>query len=61
MCSAIIPTRWPRFWPVPCKVKRNAVFPVKNFGSQMAPFYTILPLWVGSLLMAVTLKTTVSR
>lgn len=45
----------------PVKVKRNAVFPVKNFGSQMAPFYTILPLWVGSLLMAVTLKTTVSR
>ena len=28
----------------PVKVKRNAVFPVKNFGSQMAPFYTILPL-----------------
>lgn len=26
----------------PVKVKRNAVFPVKNFGSQMAPFYTIL-------------------
>ena len=45
----------------PVKVKRNAVFPVKNFGSQMAPFYTFLPLWVGSLLMVVTLKTTVSR
>ena len=45
----------------PVKVKRTAVFPVKNFGSQMAPFYTFLPLWVGSLLMAVTLKTTVSR
>ncbi|HCH21589.1 MAG TPA: YhgE/Pip domain-containing protein [Bifidobacterium sp.] len=45
----------------PVKVKRTAVFPVKNFGSQMTPFYTFLPLWVGSLLMAVTLKTTVSR
>ena len=45
----------------PVQVKRTAVFPVENFGSQLAPFYTILPLFVGSLLMAVTLKTTVSR
>ena len=42
-------------------MKRTAVFPVKNFGSQLAPFYTILPLFVGSLLMAVTLKPGVSR
>ena len=45
----------------PVQVKRTAVFPVKNFGSQLAPFYTILPLFVGSLLMAVTLKPSVSR
>ena len=45
----------------PVQVKRTAVFPVKNFGSQLAPFYTILPLFVGSLLMAVTLKPGVSR
>lgn len=45
----------------PVQVKRTAVFPVENFGSQLAPFYTILPLFVGSLLMAVTLKPGVSR
>lgn len=45
----------------PVALNRTAVFPVENFGSQMTPFYTFLPLWVGSLLMAVTLKTTVSR
>ncbi len=45
----------------PVALKRTAVFPVENFGSQMTPFYTFLPLWVGSLLLAVTLKTTVSR
>ncbi|NMM98522.1 YhgE/Pip domain-containing protein [Bifidobacterium olomucense] len=45
----------------PVKLKRKAVFPVENFGSSMAPFYTLIPLWVGSLLMVVTLKTTVSR
>ncbi|OZG59201.1 phage infection protein [Bifidobacterium myosotis] len=45
----------------PVQLKRKAVFPVADFGSSMAPFYTLIPLWVGSLLMVVTLKTTVSR
>ncbi|PJM77705.1 YhgE/Pip domain-containing protein [Bifidobacterium felsineum] len=45
----------------PVQLKRKAVFPVANFGSSMAPFYTLIPLWVGALLMVVTLKTTVSR
>ncbi|PLS31825.1 phage infection protein [Bifidobacterium margollesii] len=45
----------------PVGVTRRAVFPVSDFGSALAPFYTFLPLWVGSLLMAVTLKTNVSR
>ena len=45
----------------PVQLRRKAVFPVANFGSSMAPFYTLLPLWVGALLMVVTLKTTVSR
>ncbi|NEG89061.1 YhgE/Pip family protein [Bifidobacterium aerophilum] len=45
----------------PVQLKRKAVFPVANFGSSLAPLYTFLPLWVGSLLMAVTLKTSVSR
>ena len=35
----------------PVQVKRTAVFPVENFGSQLAPFYTILPLFVGSLFL----------
>lgn len=45
----------------PVTLNRNAVFPVANFGSSMAPFYSVLSLWVGALLMAVTLKPTVSR
>ncbi|MBW3079066.1 YhgE/Pip family protein [Bifidobacterium simiiventris] len=45
----------------PVQLKRKALFPVANFGSSLAPLYTFLPLWVGSLLMAVTLKTSVSR
>ena len=45
----------------PVGVTRHAVFKADNFGSALSPFYTTLPLWVGSLLMAVTLKTSVSR
>lgn len=45
----------------PVKLKREAVFPVAQFGSSLAPLYVIIPLWVGALLMAVTLKTTVSH
>ncbi|KFI53975.1 YhgE/Pip domain-containing protein [Bifidobacterium callitrichos] len=45
----------------PVELKRKALFPVSNFGSALAPLYIILPLWVGALLMVVTLKTSVSR
>ena len=45
----------------PVQLERNAVFPADNFGSQMAPLYTTLALWVGSLLLAVAIKVEVSR
>lgn len=45
----------------PVALKRNAVFPVENFGTSLTPFYTFIPLWVGSLLIALTIKTSVSR
>lgn len=45
----------------PVQLERHAVFPAENFGSQMAPLYTALGLWVGSLLLAVAIKVNVSR
>ncbi|WEV72364.1 YhgE/Pip domain-containing protein [Bifidobacterium sp. ESL0790] len=45
----------------PVQLHRNAVFPVENFGTSLTPFYTFIPLWVGSLLMALVIKTDVSR
>lgn len=45
----------------PVQLERHAVFPAENFGSQMAPLYTTLGLWVGSLLLAVAIKVNVSR
>ncbi|AKV55713.1 phage infection protein-like protein [Bifidobacterium actinocoloniiforme DSM 22766] len=45
----------------PVKLSRTTLYPVQSFGAALTPFYTLIPLWVGSLLMAVTLKITVSR
>lgn len=45
----------------PVQLDRHAVYPAENFGSQMAPLYTTLALWVGSLLLVVVLKVNVSR
>lgn len=45
----------------PVQLDRQAVFPADNFGSQMAPLYTTLAIWIGSLLLVVVVKTTVSR
>ncbi|MCI7551328.1 MAG: YhgE/Pip domain-containing protein [Actinomycetaceae bacterium] len=41
----------------PIQVNRESVFSVTSFGAGMAPLYTTLALWMGSLLTAVTLRT----
>lgn len=40
----------------PIGIERIAVYPVVSFGAGMAPLYTVLSLWVGALLLAVTLR-----
>lgn len=45
----------------PVELKRVALFPVDTFGAALTPFYTFLPLWVGALLLVVTLKIGISR
>lgn len=44
----------------PVGLERIAVFPVANFGSAMAPLYTTIALFIGSLLILVAVKPTVS-
>ena len=44
----------------PVGVDTIPVYPVANFGSQMAPMYTILALWVGSVLMVVSIRSDVT-
>ncbi|MHA3684926.1 YhgE/Pip family protein [Leucobacter sp. HY1908] len=43
----------------PVGLERIAVFKVDTFGAQMAPFYTVLGLWVGALLLSVLIRTDV--
>lgn len=40
----------------PVGLDRHAVYHIKNYGSAMAPFYTILSLWVGGIVLAAMLK-----
>ena len=40
----------------PVRLSRESVYPVENYGSAMAPFYTTLSLWVGAVVLAGTLS-----
>ena len=44
----------------PVTLKRHSIFPVNNFGSGVAPYYTFIPLWTASILISLTIKTSVS-
>ncbi len=43
----------------PVEVSNEYVYPVENNGSMTAPFYIVLSIWVGALIMSTILKTTV--
>ena len=43
----------------PVGLDTRPIFPMKNNGSAMAPFYTILSIWVGSIVLAAMLSVEV--
>ena len=45
----------------PVKLDKNELFPVPNYGSQVAPFYLVLSMWVGALITCAMLKTGISK
>lgn len=45
----------------PVELDRKAVFPMENFGSGMTPYYTFIPLWTASILIALAVKTTLAN
>ncbi|MCT6817322.1 MAG: YhgE/Pip domain-containing protein [Lysinibacillus fusiformis] len=39
------------FFEEPIKLKEHRLFPIANYGTAMTPFYTVLSIWVGCLLL----------
>lgn len=45
------------FFAEPVKLNENKLFPIENYGTGMTPFYTVLSIWVGCLLLISLLAT----
>jgi len=39
------------FFEEPVKLNEHKLFPIENYGTGMTPFYTVLSIWVGALLL----------
>ena len=47
------------FMASPVEIETEAVYEVDTYGSSMAPFYTVLALWVGGLILVAIIHTKV--
>lgn len=45
----------------PVKLETKKLYPVENYGSAMAPFYTALSIWVGGIVLVAMIKVTLSE
>ncbi|MEK9197207.1 YhgE/Pip domain-containing protein [Ureibacillus sp. 179-F W5.1 NHS] len=45
------------FFEEPVLLNKNSLFPIANYGTGMTPFYTVLAIWVGALLLISLLAT----
>ncbi len=46
------PELYGEFFSEPVVIETTAVYPVENYGSAVSPFYTVLALWVGAIILA---------
>lgn len=51
------PEEFAGFLSQPVQVVTEAVYPVENYGSAVAPFYSTLAIWVGGVVIAAIFKT----
>lgn len=47
------------FMAAPVVVQQEELYPIENYGSAMTPFYTILAIWVGGIVLVAILKVNV--
>ena len=45
----------------PIKMKTEEIYPIRNFGSVMSPFYTVIAQWIGAMFAAVMIRVHVKR
>ncbi len=45
-----------KFFSEPVEIETEAVYPIENYGSAVAPFYTTLAIWVGALILTAIVK-----
>ncbi|MBO6215706.1 MAG: YhgE/Pip domain-containing protein, partial [Lachnospiraceae bacterium] len=50
------PDAYGEFFSEPVQIENNIIYPVENYGSAVAPFYTTLAIWVGALILTAILK-----
>ncbi|WP_179884896.1 YhgE/Pip domain-containing protein [Bacillus sp. AFS015802] len=53
------PNKEKDFFEEPVVLNKNSLFPIRNYGAAMTPFYTVLAIWVGCLLLISLLATEV--
>lgn len=51
------PAAYSRYFPEMVQTTVNKVYPIENYGSAMAPFYTTLAIWVGGVILSSLVKT----
>lgn len=54
------PEGYGKFLAEPVEIESEAIYPVENYGSGVAPFYTTLALWVGCIFLLALMKITPS-
>ena len=50
------PESYGRFFSQPVNVETETIYPVSNYGSAVAPFYSTLAFWVGALILTAIIK-----
>ena len=50
------PVAYGEYFPEMVQTTVHAVYPIENYGSAMTPFYTVLAIWVGGVILSSILK-----
>ena len=50
------PVAYGEYFPEMVQTTVNKVYPIENYGSAMTPFYTVLAIWVGGVILSSILK-----